>query len=232
MLRIGRKFSEFLQIFFFRGKFAQQFVVQSIGVPLYYARGALDQCGASCSLPFGRNWTLGHAGYPLGRDDSGVDALLAIRSYVARFFSCRECASHFGSMAKDIESEVRTSHDAVMWLWRAHNRVNARLAGDLSEDPLHPKRPFPPPALCEDCREGSQWDEQRVVAFLLRFYAPTGVAPLGRFPLALLALGLLLVLALGATACARRRLCLALWKALHRWRRLPTRHSSYAARLA
>ncbi|XP_077535933.1 sulfhydryl oxidase 2-like [Haemaphysalis longicornis] len=129
------------------------------------------------SLTVGAYFSSG--GYPLGRDDSGVDALLAIRSYVARFFSCRECASHFGSMAKDIESEVRTSHDAVMWLWRAHNRVNARLAGDLSEDPLHPKRPFPPPALCEDCREGSQWDEQRVVAFLLRFYAPTGVAPLG-----------------------------------------------------
>lgn len=172
-----------------KGEDLSTFLNKQAGIP---AVGPYQGCrgsreglrGYPCAL-----WMLFHSltvgayfnsgGYPLGRGDSGVDALLAIRSYVAHFFSCRECASHFASMAKNIEAEVQTSHDAVLWLWRAHNRVNARLAGDLSEDPLHPKRPFPPPELCGDCREDGQWDEQRALGFLLRFYAPGGVAPLG-----------------------------------------------------
>ncbi|KAH6945856.1 hypothetical protein HPB50_010316 [Hyalomma asiaticum] len=85
-------------------------------------------------------------------------------------------------MAKDLETEVHTTRDAVLWLWRAHNKVNARLAGDISEDPLHPKRPFPPPTLCSDCHEGTRWNEQHSLNFLLRFYASDGLVPVAHKP--------------------------------------------------
>lgn len=118
-------------------------------------------------------------GYPLGRDRAGADVLQAVRGYVSNFFSCRYCATHFSTMAKNLDSEVQTSHDAVLWLWRAHNKVNARLAGDISEDPLHPKQPFPPRTLCSDCHEGTQWNEERSLNFLLHFYASHGRVPVG-----------------------------------------------------
>lgn len=118
-------------------------------------------------------------GYPLGRSEAGADVLQAVKGYVTYFFSCRYCAAHFSTMAKDLETEVQTTRDAVLWLWRAHNKVNARLAGDISEDPLYPKRPFPPATLCSDCHEGTRWNEQHSLSFLLHFYAPDGLVPVG-----------------------------------------------------
>lgn len=172
-----------------RGEDFSAFLNKQVALP---AVGTYEGCrgsrpglrGYPCAL-----WMLFHSltvsayhtsgGYPLGRDASGVDVLQAIRDYVAYFFSCRYCATHFGTMAKDLDSEVHTTRDAVLWLWRAHNKVNARLAGDISEDPLHPKQPFPPASLCSDCREGTQWNERRSLSFLLHFYSPDGLVPVG-----------------------------------------------------
>lgn len=36
----------------------------------------------------------------------------------------------------------------VLWFWELHNDVNARLAGDITEDPEFPKRQVP---IYEDC---------------------------------------------------------------------------------
>ncbi|CAH8474051.1 unnamed protein product [Heterobilharzia americana] len=44
-----------------------------------------------------------------------------------------------------------TSRDSVLWLSIIHNRVNKRLAGQLSEDPTAPKIQFPPVSLCPNC---------------------------------------------------------------------------------
>ena len=75
------------------------------------------------------------------------------------FFPCDDCRSHFLDMAKEAGDSVRTKRDAVLFAWRAHNRVNARLAaaearGDDvgSGDPAYPKVQWPTAEQCEACR--------------------------------------------------------------------------------
>lgn len=63
-----------------------------------------------------------------------------------------------------------------MYLWRAHNHVNKRLAGDVTEDPSMPKRQFPASFLCDSCQDGNgAWDSRVVLRFLLNYY--TNVRP-------------------------------------------------------
>ena len=81
-----------------------------------------------------------------GRDGGGEkedphSVLLAMSGFVEHFFGCRDCARHFALMADGVDSdhrvegrgknkngaiksEVKTPRDAVLWLWKAHNRVN------------------------------------------------------------------------------------------------------------
>ena len=79
-------------------------------------------------------------------EDENLDAkdvLIAIRGYVKHFFGCRECSTNFMQSAVHIEDRVRTADDAVLFLWRSHNKANKNLRGDLTEDPEHPKVQFP-----------------------------------------------------------------------------------------
>lgn len=61
--------------------------------------------------------------------------------------------------------------DAVLWLWRGHNKVNKRLKGEASEDPHFPKQQFPPPSICPECHGPNGFDEQKVLQFLLRYFS-------------------------------------------------------------
>lgn len=55
-------------------------------------------------------------------------------------------------MAKNRQMWNVTDHDeAILWLWAAHNEVNARLAGDITEDPQFPKVQFPTADSCPKC---------------------------------------------------------------------------------
>lgn len=66
--------------------------------------------------------------------------------------------------------------DTVMYLWRAHNHVNKRLSGDVTEDPTMPKRQFPPSFLCDNCQDDNgAWDSRTVLRFLLQYY--TNIRP-------------------------------------------------------
>ena len=79
---------------------------------------------------------------------------------------------HFQQMAEeDGLFSVYSTRDSLMWLWRAHNKVNKRIAGDITEDPLHPKRQFPDKELCPECFDGDTYDTFNVPEFLLEFYA-------------------------------------------------------------
>ena len=146
--------------------------------------------GYTCGL-----WQAFHAlaaGHP---DEAGGGKawLAGVRGYVRHFFQCSECAAHFTDMASAPDAAaVSTRADAVLWAWRAHNRVNARLAvteaatpGD--GDPAHPKRPWPPRDLCPACAapapgpDGvtSQWNEGAVTDFLVRWYRAADAGPGG-----------------------------------------------------
>lgn len=104
---------------------------------------------------------------------SSVQVLEAIAGYVKHFFGCTECSEHFLGMATSIRSNVSTFDDAILWLWSAHNQVNQRLAGDITEDPMFPKVLFPIKAHCEKCRNNvtNEWNKDEVLVFLKTMYS-------------------------------------------------------------
>jgi thiol oxidase len=75
-------------------------------------------------------------------------------SYIDVYFGCRECSRHFMMAAEDgktIEREIKSPEQAVLWLWRAHNKANRRLSGDLTDDRAFPKETFPNLQHCTHC---------------------------------------------------------------------------------
>lgn len=115
-----------------------------------------------------------HFGTPMDRRK----ILYSIHGFVQYFFSCKKCRHHFMKEAKTIRSSVKTNDDAILWLWRAHNKANLRLKDDKSSDPEFPKIRFPPLYLCPTCRLPSRsyndtvikWKEKNVLKFLKKFY--------------------------------------------------------------
>ncbi|XP_077004903.1 sulfhydryl oxidase 2 [Tamandua tetradactyla] len=110
-----------------------------------------------------------------GFEDDPQAVLQVMRRYIRTFFGCKECGEHFEEMAKESMDLVKTPDQAILWLWKKHNVVNARLAGHLSEDPKFPKVLWPTPDLCPACHEEirglDSWDEGQVLAFLKRHYS-------------------------------------------------------------
>ena len=141
--------------------------------------------GYTCGL-----WTLWHM---LTASHLDIDAnsenleknrfvLTTMYQYVDSFFGCRDCSRHFGQMAengKAITRDVRTVSDSVLWLWRAHNRVNQRLSGDITDDPGFPKMIFPDRHHCPNCYDDKvathdlwqEFNKDSVRDFLLQHYS-------------------------------------------------------------
>lgn len=61
--------------------------------------------------------------------------------------------------------------DVFMYLWQAHNIVNARLRGQDTEDPEFPKLQFPSDFLCGTCRQEGYFSSDQVKDFLLVYYS-------------------------------------------------------------
>lgn len=102
---------------------------------------------------------------------NGVQVLETIAGYVKHFFGCTDCSEHFLKMATTINSNVSSLDDAVLWLWSAHNQVNQRLAGDVTEDPMYPKVLFPLKVHCEKCRQDDEWNNEEVLKYLKKMYS-------------------------------------------------------------
>jgi hypothetical protein len=83
-----------------------------------------------------------------------------VRGFVANFFDCPECQRHFEDICEDSVDAGRcpleTRADGMLFLWRAHNRVNRRIRAQRGEsivlDPTSTHEVWPPPALCPACR--------------------------------------------------------------------------------
>lgn len=106
-------------------------------------------------------------------DANSKEVLHGIQAFVQYFFGCRECSHNFHKMAVTIDNYVNNSADAILWLWRAHNKANARLKGDITEDPHNPKVQFPTEQQCPHCRnerDSDQWDETEVLKYLRTHY--------------------------------------------------------------
>ncbi|XP_054157272.1 uncharacterized protein LOC128955623 [Oppia nitens] len=102
--------------------------------------------------------------------------LYAMRDYIKNYFGCTYCAKHFQEMSTELESTLTYPNSSVLWLWRAHNRVNKRLHGDPSEDPKHPKQQYPTREDCAECYDpNGQFVERNVFEFLLRHYSADNI---------------------------------------------------------
>jgi len=142
-------------------------------------KGSEDKFGGyPCGL-----WSVWHAltinQANLGEGDP-KEVLKSMQSFIEEFFGCRDCARHFSQAiegGKALE-EITSHNDAVLLLWKVHNKANLRLAGDISEDPTFPKQVFPSKEFCSGCylpMTGSNlWDEfdrTKVLLFLKDLYS-------------------------------------------------------------
>eukprot|EP00756_Hemistasia_phaeocysticola_P012872 Hpha_TRINITY_DN15232_c2_g7::TRINITY_DN15232_c2_g7_i2::g.66556::m.66556/K10758/QSOX; thiol oxidase len=139
-----------------------------------------------------------------------TDALLAVKNWISTHFGCTDCQTHFLKMAAgEMRCSTREEEDSgqcttegggmnewlagggnpVIWLWRAHNEVNVRLSGAITEDPMWPKKTFPELSSCNSCGDGKAdpplanttftlgYDEDAVVHYLTQFYGESRVDP-------------------------------------------------------
>lgn len=117
----------------------------------------------------------------IGLKDEVMLVLPNIKRYIKYFFTCEECVQNFFKMDQNVERDANTSAEVVLWLWAAHNQVNHRLSGDITEDPQHPKIQFPSPSMCPNCRLKEEesadikWDEIQVLRFLRHFYGKQNI---------------------------------------------------------
>ncbi|XP_046976715.1 sulfhydryl oxidase 1 isoform X2 [Vanessa cardui] len=127
--------------------------------------------GYTCGL-----WTLFHTLTVNAAQRPGNEAprvLKAMHGYVKNFFGCTDCAEHFQAMAaRNRIFDVKENDKAILWLWISHNEVNLRLAGDVTEDPEHPKIQFPSVTQCPECRlPRGAWHLPAVYEYLQRVYS-------------------------------------------------------------
>ena len=110
-----------------------------------------------------------------------LEVLNAMLGYITYFFGCQDCSKHFQEMAaRSMHTDVKNPKDSVIWLWKAHNEANKRLAGDASEDPDHPKVQFPTQLSCPSCRnKDGVWVNEEVLHFLKEMYGKHNISKKG-----------------------------------------------------
>jgi len=111
---------------------------------------------------------------------NAVEVLVSVRGYIKHFFGCEECRKNFLRGARHMDDTVLSNRDAVLFLWRSHNKANYWLRRDVTEDPHHPKVQFPDISQCSTCHvtlaNGSVvWNEESVFQFLQQMYSGTSV---------------------------------------------------------
>ncbi|KAL3063553.1 hypothetical protein OYC64_003174 [Pagothenia borchgrevinki] len=129
--------------------------------------------------------TVQHEATPTALDNTGLQGEAAVlhvmRRYITTFFGCEACGRHFEQAAAESLQTVKSSEQQVLWLWEQHNRVNSRVAGSLSDDPLFPKAPWPSASLCASCHEEKlgvhQWNQNNVLLFLRTHYGASNISP-------------------------------------------------------
>ena len=137
--------------------------------------------GFPCSL-----WTLFHTltvNYALLQPTGNPTKVLTVmKGYIQHFFGCSYCAQHFVEMSENKKkplTAVESPTDAILWLWSAHNEVNARIAEDQSEDPEFPKIQFPFVDNCVTCWKNNAFDEETVLSYLIKIYQPENISSNG-----------------------------------------------------
>ncbi|XP_044253532.1 sulfhydryl oxidase 1-like [Tribolium madens] len=127
-----------------------------------------------CSL-----WQLFH--YLTVNSEDPREVLNAMHGYIKYFFSCGGCSKHFQQMAIERNLQgVSSFEEGLLWLWEAHNVVNERLKGDITEDPVFRKEQFPARLQCPECyEEDGSWRRRKVFEYLKKMYGKYNVRYIG-----------------------------------------------------
>ncbi|XP_065881943.1 sulfhydryl oxidase 2 isoform X1 [Euphorbia lathyris] len=151
-----------------------------------FCRGSKNETrGFSCGL-----WVLLHSLSVRIEDGESQFAFLAICDFVHNFFICEECRQHFYHMCSSVGIPFTSSRDLVLWLWKAHNKVNERLMKEEASlgtgDPKFPKIFWPPKQLCPSCylsqsqKDGGmsqiEWNKDEAYKFLTIYYGKSLVS--------------------------------------------------------
>ncbi|WIA44355.1 hypothetical protein OEZ86_007138 [Tetradesmus obliquus] len=114
-----------------------------------------EQRGFTCAL-----WLLFHTTAARLADADVPLFMASQRGFAYQFFQCEVCKRHYERVSDSAEAKaVKDRRGAVLWLWRAHNEVNGRLAkieakyGHSSTgDAAFPKVQWPTKSACPQCR--------------------------------------------------------------------------------
>ncbi|XP_051144700.1 sulfhydryl oxidase 2-like isoform X2 [Andrographis paniculata] len=148
-----------------------------------FCRGSRNETrGFSCGL-----WVLLHSLSVRVSDGETEMAFTTICDFIHNFFICEECRQHFNEMCSSVSNPFKKSRDLILWLWKAHNKVNERLMKEEASadtgDPMFPKMIWPARQLCPSCYRSKSskdddkneidWDEDEVYKFLIGYYRET-----------------------------------------------------------
>ncbi|CAF0743247.1 unnamed protein product [Rotaria sordida] len=107
---------------------------------------------------------------------------LAIKNYIKHFFGCRQCSTNFmKETANMTQLNSQNKREAIIYLWKIHNRVNKRLRNQITEDPKHPKLQFPSKKLCPTCQSMNKkniYNEyiiSKTINFLVEYYSKENI---------------------------------------------------------
>lgn len=111
---------------------------------------------------------------------SGQEWLDIIRGFVQHFFQCGDCAKHFLEYANKSDARsIDSKRDGVLWLWKTHNLVNDRLSREQDSvgkgDPIFPHRQWPSKEHCRSCIVDTDYFEDNIYKFLMKYYNGTTV---------------------------------------------------------
>ncbi|UJR13479.1 hypothetical protein I4U23_000493 [Adineta vaga] len=106
------------------------------------------------------------------------DVIVSIREFINHYFLCEECVTHFVNMTSNVENEINSYDESVLYLWRCHNSVNKRLRYEnYTNDPDWPKVPFPTKQQCNQCVQQTdengdviEYNSKETYQFLKEFY--------------------------------------------------------------
>jgi len=49
--------------------------------------------------------------------------IVSIREFVRKFFLCEECVKHFTNMTSNVENEINSFKENVLYLWRGNSSI-------------------------------------------------------------------------------------------------------------
>ncbi|CAF2870317.1 unnamed protein product [Rotaria sp. Silwood2] len=148
----------------------------------YCAGSAPQYRGYPCAL-----WLLFHtltvSQYQIESTQTNVTEVpLAIKNYIKHFFGCRQCTTNFMKETINItQLNSQSKREAIIYLWKIHNRVNKRLYAKITEDPKHPKVQFPSKKLCATCQSmnkdntSNEYIISKTINFLVEYYSKENI---------------------------------------------------------